>query len=172
MLLCAFSHFEFTAGYDRLRVFGFLLSVRFGFFLSDSLPLRLFFSEFLGVAPGGIIVPGYLALGLQDPLAVAITLAIAGITFFIVRALATVTILYGRRRTVLMILIGFLLGTLLRAQIVPGVHLGPFAVDVVGYIVPGLIAIWMDRQGTVVTVTAALTATIATRLSAILLLGA
>jgi poly-gamma-glutamate biosynthesis protein PgsC/CapC len=135
------------------------------------LVLSLLFTEFLGVAPGGIIVPGYLALGLQDPLAVAITLGIAGVTFFIVRALATVTILYGRRRTVLMILLGFLLGTLLRAEIVPGTQLGPFAVDVVGYIVPGLIAIWMDRQGTVVTLTSALTATIATRLSAIVLLG-
>ena len=135
------------------------------------LVLSLLFSEFLGVAPGGIIVPGYLALGIDNPLSIAITLGVAGVTFFIVRALATVTILYGRRRTVLMILIGFLLGTLLRAQIVPGVELGPFAVDVIGYIVPGLIAIWMDRQGTVVTLTAAITATIATRLSAILLIG-
>ena len=135
------------------------------------LVLSLLFTEFLGVAPGGIIVPGYLALGLHDPLAVGITLGIAGVTFFIVRALATVTILYGRRRTVLMILIGFLLGTLMRAQIVPGMQIGPFAVDVVGYIIPGLIAIWMDRQGTVVTVTAAVTATVATRLSTILLLG-
>jgi len=134
--------------------------------------LSLVFAEFFGVAPGGIIVPGYLALGLTDPLAVGITLAIAGVTFFIVRALATVTILYGRRRTVLMILIGFLLGSLVRAEIVPGAQVGPYAVDVVGYIVPGLIAIWMDRQGTVVTLASAITATIATRLSAILLLGA
>jgi poly-gamma-glutamate biosynthesis protein PgsC/CapC len=136
------------------------------------LVLSLAFTEFLGVAPGGIIVPGYLALGLHDPLAVGITLGIAGVTFFIVRALATVTILYGRRRTVLMILIGFLLGTLIRAEIVPGAQLGPFAVDVIGYIVPGLIAIWMDRQGTLVTLATAITATIATRLSAIVLIGA
>jgi gamma-polyglutamate biosynthesis protein CapC len=135
------------------------------------LVLSLVMSESLGVAPGGIIVPGYLALGLHDPLAVAITFAIAGVTFFIVRALATVTILYGRRRTVLMILIGFLLGSLIRTQVAPGAQLGPFAVDVVGYIVPGLIAIWMDRQGTIVTLTAAITATIATRMSAIVLLG-
>lgn len=135
------------------------------------LVLSLVFAEFFGVAPGGIIVPGYLALGISDPLAVALTLAIAGLTFFIVRALATVAILYGRRRTVLMILIGFLLGSLVRAEIVPGAQLGPYAIDVVGYIVPGLIAIWMDRQGTVVTLASAVTATIATRLSAILLIG-
>ena len=135
------------------------------------LVLSLAFSEFLGVAPGGIIVPGYLALAIQDPLAIAITFAIAGLTFFIARALASVTILYGRRRTVLMILIGFLLGALLRTEVAPGTHLGPFEVDVVGYIVPGLLAIWMDRQGTIVTLSAAVTATVATRLSAIVLLG-
>src|SRR5262245_16510113 len=135
------------------------------------LVLSLFFTEFLGVAPGGIIVPGYLALGLHDPLAVAITFAIAGVTFFIVRALATVTILYGRRRTVLMILIGFLLGSLIRTQVVPGTLLGPFPVGVVGYIVPAPLAIRMDRQGTRVTLTAPITATIATRMSAIVLLG-
>jgi poly-gamma-glutamate biosynthesis protein PgsC/CapC len=132
------------------------------------LVLSLVFAEFFGVAPGGIIVPGYLALGLADPLAVGITLAIAGVTFFIVRALATVTILYGRRRTVLMILIGFLLGTLLRAQIVPGMQLGPFAVDVVGYIVPGLIAIWLDRQGIVPTLAALVTSSVVVRLVLIL----
>jgi len=135
------------------------------------LVLSLAMSEFLGVAPGGIIVPGYLALGLHDPLAVLLTFAVAGVTFFIVRALTTVSILYGRRRTVLMLLIGFLLGSLIRTQVPAGTTLGPFPVDVVGYIVPGLIAIWMDRQGTVVTLSAALTATVATRMSAIVLLG-
>jgi poly-gamma-glutamate biosynthesis protein PgsC/CapC len=135
------------------------------------LVLSLAMSEFLGVAPGGIIVPGYLALGLHDPLAVLLTFAVAGVTFFIVRALTTVSILYGRRRTVLMLLIGFLLGSLIRTQVPAGTTLGSLPVDVVGYIVPGLIAIWMDRQGTVVTLAAALTATVATRMSAIVLLG-
>ena len=139
--------------------------------LGIGLVLSLVFAEFFGVAPGGIIVPGYLALAIADPVAVVLTLAIAGLTFFVVRALATVAILYGRRRTVLMILIGFLLGSLVRAEIVPGAQIGPYAIDVVGYIVPGLIAIWMDRQGTVVTLASAVTAMIATRLSAILLLG-
>ena len=41
----------------------------------------------------------------------------------------------------------------------------------IGYIVPGLIAIWMDRQGLVVTVSSALTASILTRLTGLLVLG-
>jgi poly-gamma-glutamate biosynthesis protein PgsC/CapC len=131
----------------------------------------LLYAEVFGVAPGGIIVPGYLALAIRDPLVVAITLGVALLTFFVVRVLATVAIVYGRRRTVLAILIGFLLGSLVRQIFGAGTPVGPFEVDVVGYIIPGLLAIWMDRQGIVVTVTSAITASIATRLAGLLLLG-
>ena len=103
-------------------------------------------------------------------------IAVAGfmvslLTFFIVRVLATVMIIYGRRRTVLMILISFLLGSLVRAGLGVGTPVGPFEIDVIGYIVPGLLAIWMDRQGTVTTVSSAITATILTRLTGLLILG-
>jgi poly-gamma-glutamate biosynthesis protein PgsC/CapC len=89
----------------------------------------------------------------------------------VVRVLATVTILYGRRRTALMILIAFLIGSLVRAGLGVGTPIGPFEIDVIGYIVPGLIAIWIDRQGLVVTVSSALTASILTRLIGVLLLA-
>ena len=35
-------------------------------------------------------------------------------------------------------------------------------------VIPGLLAIWMDRQGVVVTITSAITASIATRLTGLL----
>ena len=38
----------------------------------------------------------------------------------------------------------------------------------VGYVIPGLLAIWIDRQGVVVTITSAITASIATRLAGLL----
>lgn len=135
------------------------------------LAVALLYSEALGVAPGGIVVPGYLALSVFDPVKVAITLGIAMVTFFVVRVLSTITIIYGRRRTVLMILIGFLLGSLVRSGLGVGTPVGPFEVGVIGYIIPGLLAIWMDRQGLVVTVTSALTASVVTRLTGLLLLG-
>lgn len=136
------------------------------------LAVALLYSEALGVAPGGIIVPGYLALSMFDPVKVSITLGVAMLTFFVVRVLSTITIIYGRRRTVLMILIGFLLGSLARQGLGVGTPVGPFEVGVIGYIIPGLLAIWMDRQGLVVTVTSALTASAVTRLTGLLLLGA
>jgi poly-gamma-glutamate biosynthesis protein PgsC/CapC len=143
-----------------------ILYIGIGLFVS------LLYAENFGVVPGGIIVPGYLALGIDDPVVVILTLGISLLTFFIVRVLATVMIIYGRRRTALMILIGFLLGSLVRAALGVGTPIGPFEVDVVGYIIPGLLAIWMDRQGVVVTGSSAVTASVLTRLSGLLILGA
>jgi poly-gamma-glutamate biosynthesis protein PgsC/CapC len=143
-----------------------ILYIGIGLFVS------LLYSEAFGVAPGGIIVPGYLALGVGEPLAVGLTLGVGLLTFFIVRVLSTVTILYGRRRTALMILVAFLIGSLLRAALGVGTLIGPFETEVIGYIVPGLIAIWIDRQGAIVTLSSALTASVLTRLTALLLLGA
>jgi poly-gamma-glutamate biosynthesis protein PgsC/CapC len=140
-------------------------------YIGIGLAVSLLYSEMFGVAPGGIIVPGYLALGVYEPAALSLTLGVALLTFFVVRVLASVTILYGRRRTALMILIAFLIGWLVRAGLGVGTPVGPFEIDVIGYIVPGLIAIWMDRQGLVVTVSSALTASILTRLTGLLILG-
>lgn len=140
-------------------------------YIGIGLVVSLLYAEIFGVAPGGIIVPGYLALGIDDPVVVALTLGISLLTFFAVRVLATVMIIYGRRRTALMILIGFLLGSLVRAGLGVGTPVGPFEIDVIGYIIPGLIAIWMDRQGTVVTLSSAITASVLTRLSGLLILG-
>jgi poly-gamma-glutamate biosynthesis protein PgsC/CapC len=139
--------------------------------IAIGLVVSLLYSEVFGIAPGGIVVPGYLALEIQDPLIVAVTLSVALLTFFVVRVLATIAIVYGRRRTVLAILIGFLLGSLVRTLVGVGTPVGPFEIDVVGYIIPGLLAIWMDRQGAVVTVSSAITASVATRLLGLLLLG-
>ncbi len=140
-------------------------------YIGIGLVVSLLYAEVFGAAPGGIIVPGYLALGLDDPVIVTLTLGVSLLTFFVVRVLATVMIIYGRRRTVLMILIGFLVGSLVREGLGAGTPIGPFEIDVIGYIIPGLLAIWMDRQGIVVTTSSAVTASVATRLMGLLVLG-
>ena len=45
------------------------------------------------------------------------------------------------------------------------------SVRAIGYIIPGLLAIWMDRQGLVVTGSSAITASVLTRLSGLLIMG-
>ena len=100
--------------------------------------ISILYGELLGVVAGGIIVPGYFALNLQDIEAVLITFFISIITYLIVLLLSKYLIVYGKRRLVLSLLIAFLFGLLLRSYI---------NLDYIGFIIPGLIASWMDRQG-------------------------
>lgn len=134
------------------------------------LVISLLFSEFLGIAAGGIVVPGYLALNLSDLVKVAATIGAALITFVIIRAMMSFMIIYGKRRTALMILVGFLMGSLLRHKV--EFEVAQYAVDlsVVGYVIPGLIAIWMDRQGVLRTICALLVAAVMTRLVVVILM--
>jgi poly-gamma-glutamate biosynthesis protein PgsC/CapC len=135
------------------------------------LVVSLVFSEVLGIAAGGMVVPGYFALYLDQPMMILTTIMIAYLTYIIVHSLSSFMIIYGRRRTVLMIITAFLLGALLR-------HFGqvPIAnsgldIKVVGYIIPGLIAIWMDRQGPIETLSALTIASVVVRLGLIIING-
>lgn len=69
------------------------------------LAVSLLFTEMFGIAAGGLIVPGYVALNLTKPVDVALTIGAGFATWAIVHTLSSFTIIYGRRRTVLMILI-------------------------------------------------------------------
>ena len=131
----------------------------------------LAFSEILGVAAGGMVVPGYIALYLDRPLMILLTCLASYLVYFIVHSLSSVMIIYGRRRTVLMILVGFAVGAFLRS--VGTVEMQSASIDlaVVGYIIPGLIAMWIDRQGVVETFSALLVAGVIVRLGLIVITG-
>lgn len=137
------------------------------------LAISLLFSELFGLAAGGMVVPGYIALNLHRPLDVGITVGVGFATFAVVHALASIMIVYGKRRTVLMILVGFLLGAAARAAVSAGVGGATEAFDVtlIGYIIPGLIAIWIDRQGLVETLSALVTASVVVRLVLVIVAG-
>lgn len=145
------------------------------------LAVSLLFSEVFGLAAGGMVVPGYFALYLGKPIDVLLTLVCALSTFLVVRLLSTFIIIYGKRRTVMMILCGFLLRSVF--QLIPlettltstGIY-DPFAdnasaMEVIGYIIPGLVAIWIDRQGLVETLCALTAAAVVVRLILILIFG-
>ena len=133
--------------------------------------VSLFFSEFFGIAAGGMVVPGYIALYLHKPLIILMTVLVSLVTYFIVNTLGAFTIIYGKRRTVLMILLGFLLGWLVRLLDVMPIGSRTLELTVVGYIIPGLIAIWIDRQGMLETITALVTSSTIVRLILILIYG-
>ena len=104
------------------------------------------FFEISGLTAGGIIAPGYLALYLDEPLRILVTLLISTLTYGVVLLLSRFTILFGRRRFLLMILIGFLLRAAFDGLQVYLPETG-FDLQAIGYIVPGLIANEFYRQG-------------------------
>lgn len=121
--------------------------------------LSLVFTETLGVTAGGVIVPGYIAIYLHDPIRILSTFGISLIVFIIVQGVGKLMLIYGKRRLVLSLLLGFFLGYASKLYLVyPDSNLN---LAVIGNIIPGLIASWMDRQGVVRTLSVILiTATI------------
>jgi poly-gamma-glutamate biosynthesis protein PgsC/CapC len=105
------------------------------------------FSELLGASAGGIVVPGYIALYLDRPLQILGTLVISLLTWAIIRIISTFTLLFGKRRMVLSILIGFILGWVSRIMVVQDITIHQLQMQSIGYIIPGLIANWFERQG-------------------------
>ena len=129
--------------------------------------LSLLLVETMGVTAGGLIVPGYIALYLHRPEMVIITFVIALLSFAIVKLLSKFMLVYGKRRIALSLLVGFTLGYSIKAYLaadisdeeVSGIFINYFRVmtnngenAVIGHIIPGLIASWMDRQGVVRTI--------------------
>lgn len=133
------------------------------------LAISILFSETFGIAAGGMIVPGYLAMHLNHPYNLLLTAISALITYGIVRSLSMFMIIFGRRRTVLMILVGYIVGAV-ATTISPTPPNGD-TIQVIGYIIPGLIAIWLDRQGIIETFSSAATAAILVKLIIITLTG-
>jgi poly-gamma-glutamate biosynthesis protein PgsC/CapC len=99
---------------------------------------------------GAAVVAGYLGLFFDRPLYIFTTVALAVVTFYLVdRVIARRTFLYGRRRVVIMVIVGLFL------QLLTGLAAFLFNKDLtfltgfygVGYVLPGLIAQDIERQG-------------------------
>lgn len=123
-----------------------------GIYIGIGMVLSLFLTETLGVTAGGIIVPGYIAMNLENPERLVITFGISIITFLLIKLLSRYIMVYGKRRLVLALLIGFLLGYLTRSENNLVSSLIELDFVVIGNIIPGLIANWMDRQGVLRTI--------------------
>ena len=127
-----------------------------GIYIGIGMVLSLFLTETLGVTAGGIIVPGYIAMNLESPERLVITFGISIITFLLIKLISQYIMVYGKRRLVLALLIGFLLGYLSRSENMITAGLGTTEFMVIGNIIPGLIANWMDRQGVLRTISTVL----------------
>jgi len=113
--------------------------------IANGLVLGFFFYEWVGLSAGGFVVPGYIALQLGSPLLLAGTLMTSLLTYGSVKAASRYIILYGRRRFILMVLAGFAWQWLFKAAVIQQFVLTTYT-DILGFIIPGLIANEMDRQ--------------------------
>ncbi len=112
--------------------------------------LSLGFIALTGLYPGGIIVPSYLVLFLSEPLRLAGTLGTAVLTLGVYLVASRWFILFGRRRFVFIIFVGGL-WALFGQTLLPSLFPASMEFAVIGWVIPGLIANHMERQGVVVT---------------------
>jgi len=112
------------------------------------LVIASFFVEIMGIYPGGIVVPVYIALYLDQPLRIVGTIAVSLICVLIYRLFSRKFILFGRRRFVFLLVLNGLL-TLLWYRYMPFLFPGGEEFRTVGWIVPGLLSNVIERQGIV-----------------------
>lgn len=107
--------------------------------------VAVFYVEIFGVYPGGIIVPAYIALYLDQPLRVLVTVAIAILCIFVYRILSRYLILFGKRRFVTFIFIGAILAQAW-AFLFPPLFPESFGLRAIGWLIPGLLANNLEKQ--------------------------
>lgn len=136
-------------------------------FLFIGILVSLYVTETTGFSPGGVVVAGYLALFALQPVWLAGTIAVALVTWGVVRLLGRFLLLYGRRLFAMHLLTGMLLGqaVMLAGR---GMTHWDWGISVIGWIVPGLLSRDFDRQGFVPTVAATALAVVVIRLLSML----
>jgi poly-gamma-glutamate biosynthesis protein PgsC/CapC len=123
--------------------------------------VALFYTEMTGILPGGIIVPAYVAFYLDQPLRVVATILAAVISLLVFKWLSRYFLLFGRRRFVLLLLLGGLCGQLWFV-LWPHLFSAPLDLRVIGWIIPGLLANNLERQKILPTLASLITASVLT----------
>lgn len=116
--------------YDAVIIFGVLISV--------------IYSEITGLSSGGLVVPGYIALNINNPIRLAYTFFIVGLTYLLVKGLSKYFIIYGKRRFAIMIAIAMLLNLFFVY-----IDIFPTTPSIIGHIVPGIMANEWEKEGVI-----------------------
>jgi poly-gamma-glutamate biosynthesis protein PgsC/CapC len=109
--------------------------------------LSLYLSEVLGFVAGGLVVPGYFVVISSKPMMLLATITASLLSLLFLKVLSKISLIYGRRRLLIAVLLGFLFSELSRMlfYISPSELL--LELQAFGFIIPGLLAYWMDKQG-------------------------
>src|SRR5207245_10742985 len=106
----------------------------------------MFWYERSLLSPGGVVVPGYVALFLLlRPEIVAYTIGIALVTAALMRYASRFTILFGRRRFAVTMLAAMTLTIAIELMVAPFTGLDP-GFQMIRFIIPGLIAKQVTRH--------------------------
>ncbi|MEM8996989.1 MAG: poly-gamma-glutamate biosynthesis protein PgsC [Acidobacteriota bacterium] len=135
------------------------------------LVLSLLAYEGFGLAAGGLVVPGYIALQLGAPERLAGVFLVAGLTAGALSVISRYTFIFGRRQLVLCVLLGCILSIASRQLFAVDIGLRTLELQAVGWVIPGLIANWFLKQGVVRTVCAILITSTLVRLLVIVVFG-
>ena len=117
------------------------LSVTLGIIIS------LFFIEKFGMAAGGIIIPGYVALQLTTIDRLIGLVIISFLTYLIIKGISKFTFLFGRRQMVVSLLIGTILSIISHHFLILNTNTSTIELSAIGWVIPGLIAHWAAKQG-------------------------
>lgn len=135
-----------------------------------ALLISLVFTELTSLVPGGIIVPFYFALYLDDPVKILATVISALIAMAAVKFLSRYTILYGRRKFALYLIIGILEKILFTYLYFGNTYMFYNLSMTIGYLVPGILGREMEKQGVLKTLGSLTVVTLIIRLLQIALM--
>ena len=135
-----------------------------------ALLISLVFTELTNLVPGGIIVPFYFALYLDDPVKILATVISALIAIAVVKFLSRYTILYGRRKFALYLIIGILEKILFTYLYFGNTYMFYNLSMTIGYLVPGILGREMEKQGVLKTLGSLTVVTLIIRLLQIALM--
>ena len=133
--------------------------------------ISIIFYELTEVSPGGMIVPGYIALYINQPGRVVVTILISLATLVVVNFLSKYIILYGKRKFGIMVIISFIIRLLMQSAIGYIPILPALGLSSIGYIIPGIIAQDIGKQGVLKTLSSMMIVASLTKLIDIILVS-
>jgi poly-gamma-glutamate biosynthesis protein PgsC/CapC len=109
------------------------------------LVVAVLYVEIMDIYPGGIIVPAYIALYLDQPLRVLVTILIAFLSLYSYQFLSRFLILFGKRRFVMLVLLGAFWAQIW-FLLLPVFFSDPLGLRAIGWLIPGLLANNLEKQ--------------------------
>ncbi len=131
--------------------------------------ISLIFSEITNISPGGIIVPSYFAIYLDDPYKIISTIFTSIICVLLVKLISNFTILYGKRKFTVYIILGIIIKFLISYIAYDNIFIFYNLSITIGYLVPGILGRQIEKQGSLITLSSLSIVTLIIYLSSLLI---